>query len=142
MLFLLNNNHFDHSGKDLLSHLVLPKDIFLWLGLHHQASDTELCLLVFFDKRVDVLRHSFGHNTMIVDVLFVVLEDPHHMLEVVLVDSDLVLQPVDRGPDTSVEDLVLSDLLRDLHHSGFNRGESFTSCHDGFAWISIFASIS
>ena len=81
---LLDHNPLDHLHKDLLSHLVLPKDRLLLLGLPHQASDPLLRLLIFFNKRVDVLRHSFRNNTMIVNALFVVLEDPHDMLEVVL----------------------------------------------------------
>ena len=94
MLFLLNNNPLDHLGQDLLSHLVLAKDCFLRLGLPHQASDPGLGLLIFFGKRVDVLGHSFRQNIILPDVLFVVLEDPHHMLDVVLMRSVLLLQDV------------------------------------------------
>ena len=95
LLFLLDNNPLDHLGQDLLSHLVLPEDIFLCLRLPHQASDPCLGLFGFHDKRVDVLRHSFRHNSSLGDTLLVVLEDPHHLLEVVLVDLDLLLQAID-----------------------------------------------
>ena len=95
MFLLLNNNPLDHFGYDLLSHLVLPKDRFLLLGLPHQAPDPRFCFLGFLHKRVDVLRHSPRHSTSLGNTLLVVFEDPHHLLEVVLVGSDLVLEAID-----------------------------------------------
>ena len=97
LLCLLYRNPPDHLRQDLLSHLVLPEDLFLCLRLPNQASDPCPCFLAFLDQRVDVLRNSLGHNTMFFNVLFVVLEDQHHVLEVVLMDLDLLFQPIDRG---------------------------------------------
>ena len=74
-LALADHHLFDHSGLDVLSHVVLPKDLGLSLGLHHQTCNPQTFLFVFLDERVDVFRHLSGHSTTPHNVLFTDLHD-------------------------------------------------------------------
>ena len=89
LLFLLEDELFHHFGKDLLPHVVLPKYLFFGLGLQHQATDPQIFLLGVFDELVDVCHYLFGSGTIFRNAFFVVLEDPHHFMEVVLVLFEL-----------------------------------------------------
>ena len=80
----------DHLGKDPLSKVVLLEDLCLRVGLHHQGRDPLSVLLIVQRHRVDVLRHLLGRNAVCEDALLVVLQHPHHFLEVFLVLLDLV----------------------------------------------------
>ena len=95
LLFLLDNNPLDHLGQDLLSHLVLPKDIFLCLRLPHQASDPCLGLFIFLGQHIQVLCRLLPGQALVGDVLLVVLEHSHNLLEVLLVLLDFLHHPGD-----------------------------------------------
>ena len=80
----------DHFGNDLLSHVVLPKDLGLLLVLPHQVPNPHILVLAVLDERVDVLRHLIRRCPILQDVLLVLLEHSHDFLEVVLVLLDFL----------------------------------------------------
>ena len=50
---LLVHHAIDHFGDDLLSHVVLPKDLGLLLVFSHQGSDPHVLVLAVLDEHVD-----------------------------------------------------------------------------------------
>ena len=95
LMFPLTNNLLDHFSQDLLSHLVLPKDLLLSLGFPHEASDPGLRLLVFLSQHILVLCRLLPGQALVGDVLLVVLENSHNFLEVFLALLDFLHHPGD-----------------------------------------------
>ena len=95
MFLLMDNNPLDHLGKDLLSHLVLPKDLFLGLGFPHKASNPCLGLFIFLGQHIQVLCRLLPGKALVGDVLLVVLEHSHYFLEVFLMLPDFLHHPGD-----------------------------------------------
>ena len=60
MVLLMTCHDLNHFGLDLLSKLVLPKDLRLFLGISHQLADPHCLVLIVLDQRVDSLRHLLG----------------------------------------------------------------------------------
>ena len=93
-----SHDPFDYFGLDLQSELVLPQNLRLCLVFVHQACNTQTLLLVFLDKRVDVLRHLLRRSTALYNVLFVDLDDLPKFLEVFLVSLDFLHKIVHQDP--------------------------------------------
>ena len=94
-LLLLVHHGLYHFGQDMLSNFMLLKELILLPILPHRAADQESFVLTLIDERVDVLRHLLGCNIRLVNVLFVVLENPPDFSEGVLMISNIFRQSGD-----------------------------------------------